>query len=112
MNVIDDCDPFLIGSTLSGEIRVASDIDLHAYCDEFQMLKDRLIFWGYEEVEEEIVENSKGRFVHLKWYEREYPVEITVYQWSWRHIVPISSVTGKPMKRADSYAVAKLLAKT
>ena len=111
MSVIEDYDPFLIGSTLSGQVRNGSDIDLHAYSDDFTVLKVRLIEWGYEDVDEEVVENRKGKFVHLKWQEGGYPVEITVYPWSWRDIVMHSSVTGKPMRRADLHSVRNLLAK-
>lgn len=109
MEVIPDADPFLIGSTLTGQIRDSSDIDLHAYSDDYTILKNQLVDWGYEEIEEEIVDNRKGRFVHLKWHENEYPVEITVYPWSWRDVVLNSSVTGKPMKRADINALKALL---
>lgn len=109
MMAIADHDPFLIGSTLSGQIRAQSDIDLHAYADDIEMLKDDLVEWGYEDVDEELVDNRKGRFIHLKWHEDDYPVEITVYPWNWRDIVPMSSVTGKPMKRADLRAVQQLI---
>ncbi len=109
MEVIPDADPFLIGSTLTGQIRNSSDIDLHAYADDFNCLKNQLVDWGYEDVDEEVIENRKGRFVHLRWMERNYPVEITVYTWSWREVIPYSSVTGKPMKRADIAATRALL---
>ncbi len=109
MQVIEDADPFLIGSTLTGQIRNSSDIDLHAYSDDYTVLKSQLTDWGYEDVDEELVDNRKGRFVHLKWYERNYPVEITIYPWSWRDITLYSSVTGKPMKRADYDGVKALL---
>lgn len=110
MSIIEDYDPFLIGSTLSGEIRGGSDIDLHAYGDDFQILKEQLQLFGYEDVQEEFVENLKGSFCHLTWSEQGFPVEITLYPWSWREVIPISSVTGKPMKRADLHAVKKLVA--
>lgn len=109
MQVIEDSDPFLIGSTLSGQIRDSSDIDLHAYSDDYTLLQNQLEDWGYEDVDVELVDNRKGRFVHLKWYERDYPVEITVYPWSWRDTVLYSSVTNKPMKRADTAALRALL---
>ena len=108
MTVLSDFDPFLIGSVLSGKIKKTSDIDLHAYCDEAGNLLDYLEDFGYEEIEVETVENRKGRFVHLKWSERDYPVEVTVYSWSWRDVIMYSSVTSKPMKRADLEAVQKL----
>ena len=106
---IDDFDPHLIGSTLSGQIRATSDIDLHAYCDEVEGLMNRLGDCGYEDIEEERIENRKGNFIHLRWTEQGYPVEITVYPWSWRELVLYSSVTGKPMKRADLKAVSGLI---
>ena len=113
MSVLEDFDPFLIGSTLSGQIRDSSDVDLHVYCDHYLEVKERLISFGYEGVEEEIVENQKGRFVHLRWMEggggREHPVEITVHDWSQRGEVFYSSVTGKPMKRADLAKVRRIL---
>jgi hypothetical protein len=109
MTAIEECDPFLIGSTLSGEIRTTSDIDMHAYCDNFEEIVSRLGEWGYDGIEPELVENRKGSFVHLKWLEQNYPVEITVYKWCDRDVVQMSSVTGRPMKRADIYAVHQLL---
>jgi len=109
MSSIDEFDPYLIGSVLSGKIRESSDIDLHAYSDDFEVLKDRLFEWGYDDIDEEIVQNRKGLFIHLKWTEKNYPVEITIYPWTSRDVIPISSVTGRAMKRADILAVRKLL---
>jgi predicted nucleotidyltransferase len=108
MTVLTDFDPFLIGSVLTGKIKKTSDIDLHAYCDDPDLLLAYLEDFGYRDLQVEHVENRKGRFVHLKWEERDYPVEVTVYSWSWRDVVMYSSVTGKPMKRADLQTVQKL----
>jgi hypothetical protein len=112
MTVLVDFDPHLIGSTLSGLIRESSDIDLHVYCNHYEEVKERLGSFGYEGVEEELVENQKGTFVHLRWLEEGFPVEITVHGWEQRGEVTISSVTGKAMKRADLPAVRKLLGMT
>jgi predicted nucleotidyltransferase len=109
MTVLADFDPHLIGSTLSGQIRDSSDIDLHVYCDHHMEVEQRLASFGYEDVEAEYVENQKGTFVHLRWMENGYPVEFTVHSWSQRLEVPISSVTGKPMKRADLDAMRRIL---
>lgn len=109
MLVMEAFDPFLIGSTLTGEIRRSSDIDLHAYSDDFTEIKEHLALFGYTEADEELVENRKGSFVHLRWMENGYPVEITIYPWSWRMLTLYSSVTGKVMKRADLSGVRKLL---
>lgn len=110
MTVLEESYPFLIGSALTGQIRNSSDIDLHAYSDDPGVLVEQLKDYGYTEIDEEHVENRKGSFLHLRWYESIYPVEITVYSWSWRDLILYSSVTGKPMKRADLQAVKKLLA--
>lgn len=111
MSCIEDCDPFLIGTTLSGQIRQSSDIDIHAYCDQPEIIKQGLEMLGYESLELETVINRKGDFSHLRWYENDYPVEITVYPWSWRHLTLYSSVTGKPMKRLDLDSLRRLLLK-
>lgn len=110
MLIIDDNDPFLIGSTLSGKIRATSDIDLHAYADDPMEIQEKLELCGFTEIELEEIENLKGYFMHLKWEEEGYPVEITVYPWKNRDVQPISSVTGKLMKRADVNALKKILA--
>lgn len=109
MNIIEEHDPFLIGSTLSGKIRATSDIDLHAYADSPLEIQEKLEICGYKDIALEEIENLKGYFMHLKWEEEGFPVEITVYPWRNRDIDPISSVTGKLMKRADSAALKKLL---
>ena len=118
MTVLEDFDPYLIGSTLSGQIRDSSDIDLHVYCHHHDEVKERLITFGYDGVEEEYVENVKGTFVHLRWLEqpdeqadgkKPFPIEITIHNWSQRGEVFISSITGKPMKRADLAKVRRLL---
>lgn len=109
MTVLIDFDPYLIGSTLSGKIRESSDIDLHVYCEHFSEVQERLGSFEYEGVEEELVENQKGTFVHLRWLEQGFPVEITVHRWEQRGEVMMSSVTGKAMKRADVEEVRRLL---
>ena len=109
MTVLIDFDPYLIGSTLSGQIRESSDIDLHVYCHHYEEVLGRLVIVGYEDVEAEFVENQKGVFTHLRWVEEEIPVEITIHDWSRRQEVFYSSVTGKPMKRADVLEVRGLL---
>jgi predicted nucleotidyltransferase len=112
MMALSDFDPFLIGSTLSGDIHTTSDVDLHAYCDSSEEIRQHLLEWGFEDVEEEFVENRKGQFVHLRWVERDFPVEVTIYPLCEREVTPYSSVTGKPMKRADLAGLRRLLAST
>ncbi len=109
MLIIEENDPFLIGSTLSGKIRATSDIDLHAYADSPLEIQEKLEMCGYKDIELEEIENLKGYFMHLKWEEEGFPVEITVYPWRNRDVQPISSVTGKLMKRAHAVALKKIL---
>lgn len=97
MTVIEEHDPFLLGSVLNSTIREGSDIDIHAYGNPDAILS-KLENFGYEEIDLEEVENIKGIFYHLRWIEK-FPVEITVYPWSERNVVPYSSITGKPMER-------------
>lgn len=111
MSVMEMFDPFLIGSTLTGEIRRSSDIDLHVYSDDYKEVEEHLAIFGYDEIDIEQVENRKGSFVHLRWMEQGFPIEITIYPWSWRTVTLYSSVTGKVMKRADLHGVSKLLSR-
>ncbi|HEY9684400.1 MAG TPA: hypothetical protein V6C86_22660 [Oculatellaceae cyanobacterium] len=109
MALIEDFDPYLIGSVLTGSISRNSDIDLHAYCDDIESLTNMLEHFGYEGLDIEFVENRKGHFVHVKWTEKNYPIEITVYPWTWRETIFYSSVTGKPMKRIGIAALRKMM---
>lgn len=109
MALIEDFDPYLIGSVLTGSISRNSDIDLHAYCDDIESLTNMLEHFGYEGLDIEFVENRKGHFVHVKWTENNYPIEITVYPWTWRETIFYSSVTGKPMKRIGIAALRKMM---
>lgn len=109
MTVLIDFDPYLIGSTLSGQIRSSSDIDLHVYCNHHDEVAGRLKSFGYEDVDAEHVDNLKGTFTHLRWLENSYPVEITVHKWSQLGEVFYSSITHKPMKRADILEVRALV---
>jgi hypothetical protein len=38
---------------------------LHAYSDDFEEIKFLLSDWGYKDIDEEIVQNMKGTFIHL-----------------------------------------------
>jgi predicted nucleotidyltransferase len=111
MTVLADFDPHLIGSTLSGKIRDSSDIDLHVYCYHHEEVQERLRAFGYEDVEDEYVENQRGTFVHLRWVEEMFPIELTIHNWAQRGDIPISSVTGNAMKRADLDEVRRMLKK-
>jgi predicted nucleotidyltransferase len=111
MTVLLDFDPYLIGSTLSGKIRNSSDIDLHVYCHHHAEIEARLHTFGYAGIDTEYVENQKGTFVHLRWLENNFPIEITIHNWSHRQEVFYSSITGLPMKRATVNEVRKLLKK-
>lgn len=100
MSFIEEYDPHLIGSVLHGTIRDGSDIDIHAYGDA-EEIQDRLETVGYE-VSLETVENIKGSFSHLRIDpESQFhcAIEITIYTWSERHQIMISSISQKPMKR-------------
>jgi predicted nucleotidyltransferase len=110
MTILLDFDPYLIGSTLSGKIRAASDIDLHVYCHHHSEIHARLTTVGTTDIETEYVENQKGAFVHLRWLENTFPIEITIHHWDQRHEIFTSSITGLPMKRADLEELRKLLA--
>ena len=101
MTAIKAYDPVLFGSVQSGQIGLESDIDLAAYADEHLYVLNELGQYGYEPQEVEEVENIKGRFVHIRWQQDQWPLEITVYPESERDVVQYSSIDGKPIKKLN-----------
>ena len=113
MEVLDDFEPRLIGSVLTGHIKSTSDVDLHAFADLHEAVGDRLIDAGYE-VQYEIVKTRKGGefmdFPHYYLCEDGAPVEVSVYPQADLKRPQKSSITHRTMERATISAVRRLIA--
>jgi predicted nucleotidyltransferase len=104
--------PYLVGSVLTGTVTEQSDIDLHLYADSSEevelFLEERDIFYQTETVS--IRHGSEFReYCHLYLEDDGIVVECTVYDPSERHQRSKSSITGRPMERADAKRLRELI---
>lgn len=104
--------PYLVGSVLAGTVTERSDIDLHLFADcpeEVELfLEERNIPYDPEIVT--IRHGSEFReYYHLYMDDDGIVVECTVYDPSERHQPPKSSITGRPMERADAARLRELI---
>ena len=104
--------PCLVGSVLNGTATERSDIDLHLFA---QSPEEVEAFLNQREVSftSEVVSIRKGgeflEFPHIYLEEEGTEIECTVYPLEDMHRVPKSSITGRPMERANIKKLAKLI---
>jgi predicted nucleotidyltransferase len=107
--------PFLVGSVLTGTVREQSDIDLHLFAESPEEVES---FLHEREIpfEQETVSIRYGSefhdYCHLYLEEEGIVIDCTVYDPSDRHRKPKSSITGRPMERADAARLRKLIAES
>ena len=112
MRLLDRFRPRLVGSVLTGHVRKGSDVDLHVFSDSTSAVTGVLEFEGlrYEVERRRIRKDHQERvFTHIRLHE-VFPFDITVYASNQAHRVQRSSITGRPMERADVGELERLLA--
>lgn len=112
MELLDPFHPYLVGSVLSGTVTERSDIDIHLFAGSCEDVEEFLYREGAPFDTEVVTIRHGGEF-------RDYPhiyleddgvvIECTVYPVEERHRIPKSSITGKPMERATSKGVRRLI---
>lgn len=116
MRMLEEHEPRLIGSVLTGHIRQGSDIDLHFYTDDPLGLYDQLEQAGVAFEVETVRARKRGElmeFVHVYVLDpRGQTLECTVYPHSWLFNQPRSGITGGPLERAGVREVEALVAGT
>jgi len=103
--------PAIIGSVSTGHVRRGSDIDLHAFTEDPEILEVHLEELGWDYESQEVTIRKHGGFRdYLHYYiEDTFPIEITVYPPHERRIQQRSSTDGKPIRRLDADALEQLL---
>lgn len=111
MSLLRPFKPRLIGSTLTGFIRRGSDIDIHLFPSSLEAVRSTLEQQGYfYQVEHKQVRKHGEERIYTHIHVREkYPVELTCYAADQAHVVLNSSITGKPMERANLEELTDLL---
>lgn len=104
--------PCLVGSVLSGAVTERSDIDLHLFADSCEDVEEFLRREGVTFEAEVVTIRRGGEFFdypHLYLEDDGVVVECTVYPLADLHRIPKSSITGRPMERATSRRLKKLI---
>jgi hypothetical protein len=115
MELLAPFHPHLVGSVLSGTATERSDIDLHLFASSPEEVE---AFLNQRETafSSELVSIRKGgefiEFPHIYLEEEGTEIECTVYPLEDMHRVPKSSITGRPMERANINKLTKLIQAT
>ncbi len=112
MELLEQFHPHLVGSVLSGAITGRSDIDLHLFADSPEEVEMFLQRNGIDFAEEVVTIRHGGEFFeypHIYLEEDRVVIECTVYPLEDIHRIPRSSITGRPMERADLRKLRKML---
>ncbi len=105
--------PYLVGSVLSGCVTERSDIDLHLFAEEVEEVVHFLRNRGLAFEEELVTIRQGGEYVdysHIYLEDQGVEIECSIYTTRERHRIPRSSITGKPMERADAGKLRRLIA--
>lgn len=103
--------PRLIGSVLTGHVRRGSDIDLHLFTDSLEAVTMTLDEERaeYRVERKRVIKHHQTRVFRHVHVAGEFPVELTVYSAGEVNYPFLSSITGKPIEKADADAVAALV---
>ncbi len=113
MRLLSAYRPRLIGSVLTGHVRAGSDIDLHIFADNIESVTAELEYHGiqYETEYKRIVKQGERQLykhVHIR---DRYEFELTVYPLNKASFNFRSSITGKPIEKANITELEELIAR-
>ncbi len=113
MRLLEEFEPRLVGSVLTGTATNYSDINLHLFADRSESVAIRLFDLGIpHEFYERRVKMDAERSVNrpaLRFDANGRTVDATVFPIDGIRQSPYSPVDGRPMKRADARDVAELI---
>jgi predicted nucleotidyltransferase len=112
MELLASFRPYLVGSVLSGTVTERSDIDLHLFAGSCEEVEEHLDQEGIPFETEVVTIRHGGEFAdysHIYLEDDEVVVECTVYPLEDIHRIPKSSITGRPMERANAKKLKKLI---
>jgi hypothetical protein len=113
MRVLEEFQPRLVGSVLTGTATDYSDINLHLFADRSESVAIRLIEIGVpHQFYERRVKMDAERSINypaLRFEASGRTVDATVFPIDGIRQAPYSPVDGRPMKRADAREVSDLI---
>lgn len=115
LELFEPFSPYLVGSVLSGAVTGQSDIDIHLFADSVEEVEELLKQHGLPFETETVSVRKGGRindYIHIYLEDQGVPVECSVYPVEERHNRTVSSITGKPMERANLKQLKRLISAT
>ncbi len=111
MHLLDCFSPRLIGSVSTGKIKRSSDIDLHVFCDDIELLTtyltdDKVLF---EQNEVLIMKNNKPKLYQHIYIVNEFNIELSVYSVNELKVTSRSSTDGKPIVRMSQSKLERVI---
>jgi hypothetical protein len=111
MNALELFKPRLIGSVSTGHVRRGSDIDLHVFTDSIEEIKLYVHYLGWRFETRQVTIHVAGEYkdyTHI-YYERIFPIELSVYPVADIRVTHRSSTDGKPIVRLKPSALQQLI---
>lgn len=113
MEILSPFSPRLVGPVLNGTAAVNSTINLHVFSDTPELIamkldENRLRWRSYERRLKNRRDHTET-FAGYQFHHDDLAIEATVFPIDGIRQAPISPVDGRPMPRADTSAVLKLL---
>jgi len=112
MNALEPFKPRLIGSVSTGHVRRGSDIDLHVFTDNIEDIEAYLHYLGWRFETQQVTIHVAGEYrdyTHI-YYERVFPIELSVYPHDEIRVTHRSSTDGKPIVRFKPQALEQIIA--
>jgi len=113
MQYLEEFEPRLVGSVLSGTATEHSDVQLHLFADCAESVTIKLMDRGIpHEVTEKRVRMDSERLLAypgVRFELDDQSIDVTVFPTDGIRQAPVSPVDGRPMKRASRVEVAALL---
>ncbi|MDH3439160.1 MAG: hypothetical protein OEM63_00300 [Gammaproteobacteria bacterium] len=113
MEILSPFSPRLVGPVLNGTAVANSAINLHVFSDTPELIAMKLdensLAWRSYERRLKSRRDRAETFAGYRFHHDDLAIEATVFPVDGMRQAPISPVDGRPMKRADSSAVRKLL---
>lgn len=111
MRILQSFRPRLIGSTLTGHVRLGSDIDIHVFASTVEAVTGALDEIGYVyQVEHKRVRKHGEECIYTHIHvQGPHEIELTLYSPDQARLVFKSSITGQPIERASIAELEQLL---
>lgn len=113
MQRLERYSPRLIGSVLTGHVRQGSDIDLHLFSDSLEAVTAELEYHGmvFDVERKQVSKDGETKtFRHIRLYDG-FEFELTVYPVRQKNYPFRSSITGKPIEKANIPQLRQLLSR-